>query len=688
MHKNLDIQEFFIEGDEREKSHVLLHITEPTTPEEEKKGYFFAVAEIEDGTVEQIRHVQKMIDDLESGFYETEDTDEDSFESTLEYINKRSHKILKYKDSEIHCFVAAVKENDVSFAYHGEPQAFLFYNDNKGYQQLELIEEEEDEKDQLFSAVIEGEIHTGDVFYIGTPNIEKLLSNSRLKSIISNNTIVQGAQHIQRSLTGFKPELSFGGILFQPKDKPKKDVTTTTSSSKETNYRPGKQSKDKNESMPQKAVVGLGKIITKGAKWLFRWIAKIFIAIKDAVVALTILITNRGGQRKTIIRSIKRGFEDKKRSFKELPWLSKILLVIAILAAVTFAGSLTYIKYKENREADIQSYKNKVQAIQNKKNKAQAELIYDKNKKALSLLKEAQNLTEKLPQDLSSRKDLTSKTKLQQKVIKEMNKVKKIEKVSSSPIAEINEKNNNLISTDNKLITFGKESDKFDVVEINSNSKTTKKHSTFPSIRLAASSKEDNSVIFQTKDNSAVKMKGDSLEMSKQEIFYPNDDIDIADISTYAGNLYVLDKKNQQIYKHTPIQEGFSKGTAWLNASTAKAVDLSNATSIAIDGNIYVLTKSGQIFKFFKGNRENLEIETINPKLTNTTQLWTNSEADHLYLLEPENNRLVVLNKEGKLIKQIKSDKWKNTKSMVIKEKQDKGYVLNGDKIYEFSLNL
>ncbi|MFB6226639.1 MAG: hypothetical protein ABEJ02_04775 [Candidatus Paceibacteria bacterium] len=688
MHKNLDIQEFFIEGDEREKSHVLLHITEPTTPEEKRKGYFFAVAEIENGTVEQIRHVQKMIDDLESGFYETEDTDEDPFESTLEYINKRSHKILKYEDSKVHCFVAAVKENEVSFAYHGEPQAFLFYNDNKGYQQLELIEEEENQKDQLFSAVIEGEIHTGDVFYIGTPNIEKLLSNSRLKSLISNNTIVQGAQHIQRSLTGFKPELSFGGILFQPKDKPDKDTTTTTTSDTETNYRPGKQNRNEGEGMPQKAVVSLGKVITKGVKWLFRWVAKIFIAIKDAFVALAILITNRGGQRKTIVRSIKRGIEDKKRSFKELPWLSKILLIVAVLSALIFAGSITYIKYKENREAAIKSYKNKVQAIKDKKNKAQAELIYDKDNKALKLLKEAKTLTAKLPQGLSSKEGLTPKEELRKKIIKEMNKVKKIEQATPKTIAKINEKNNSLVSTNNKLIAFGTDTNKFDVFDLSSKEKISKSHSEFSNLTLAAASKDSNNIIFQTKDNTAVKMDGKSLELTKQEIFYPNDNINIADISTYAGNLYVLDSKNQQIYKHTPIEEGFSKGTNWLNDSTAEAVDLSQARSLAIDGNIYVLSRSGQIFKFFKGNKEKLEVESINPKLNNPTQLWTNSELDHLYVLEPKNNRVIIFNKNGGLIKQIKSDKWKDIQSMVIKEKQDKGYVIDKNQIFEFNLNL
>ena len=38
----LQLQEFFIEGGDRCTSHVLLHIAEPASLEEKKKGYFFS----------------------------------------------------------------------------------------------------------------------------------------------------------------------------------------------------------------------------------------------------------------------------------------------------------------------------------------------------------------------------------------------------------------------------------------------------------------------------------------------------------------------------------------------------------------------------------------------------------------------------------------------------------------------
>lgn len=685
MHKDLEIKEFFIEGQEQEKSHVLLHITEPTTPEEKREGYFFAVAEIENGSAEQIRHVQKMIDDIESGFYETEDAEANSFESTLEYINKRSHKVLQYEDSTVHCFVCVVKENQVSFAYHGAPQAYLFFNDKKGYQQMDLLEEENKSKDQLFSSIMEGEVHTGDVLYIGTPNISKLLSKDRLKNIVSNNSIMQAAQHIQRSLTGFKPELSFGGLLFQLK-KESSNQSSSANTSKETNYRPtGGTTNQKEQNITQKVIISLGKIITKGAKSIFRFFAKIFISIKNGVVALAILITNRGGQRKTIIRSIKRGFRDKKSSFKQLPWLSKTLLVLAILFALTFVGSISYIKYQEAKQAEMQAYKNKIQAIKNKKNKAKSELIYEKRDKAISLLEEANSMLSDLDK-VETNEELKSKEELKKQIETQLNKARQIKTVSGEKIATLDKQinNNKLTKLGNKLIVYGSETTTMEIVDKNSQELQTKDYSTYPKFTHAAPAKESESVVFLTQDKQAVTLDS-SLNLSKEE-FFPKEEANIADISTYAGNLYVLDTNNNQIYKHTPIQTGYAKSNPWL--SEEADIDLSTAVSIAIDGNIFVLKQNGEILKLFKGEKEQFKVKGVKPDFTTTTQMWTNSDSDYIYLMEPQRNRVVILNKEGELQHQISSDKWKEPESMVINEEENIGYVLDENQLIKFELKL
>jgi len=222
MKDNIEIHEFFVEEGNQERSHVLLHITEPGSPEEKKKGYFFAIAEINNGSLEQIEHLQQMIDDLETGYYETENEEnKNAFEITLEYVNRRGHHILEYKDSLINCLVGVLHGDKLSFAYHGIPSAILFYKENNEIQQMTILEENETELNnkQLFSSLMQGNINTGDYFYLATPHVNDYFTFDRIKKILTTRNTRQSASHIQKVLKDLNSELSFGGIIVHLPDK-------------------------------------------------------------------------------------------------------------------------------------------------------------------------------------------------------------------------------------------------------------------------------------------------------------------------------------------------------------------------------------------------------------------------------------------------------------------------------------
>ena len=89
MEQILQLNEFFVEGGEQQKSHVLLHITEPSTPEERTKGYFFAVCEINNGDNAYIAELQGPRDKVENDYYATEEADDkNGLEMVLEEINQ------------------------------------------------------------------------------------------------------------------------------------------------------------------------------------------------------------------------------------------------------------------------------------------------------------------------------------------------------------------------------------------------------------------------------------------------------------------------------------------------------------------------------------------------------------------------------------------------------------------------
>ena len=218
----MEIHEFFVEGSDQERSHVLLHITEPGTPEERAKGYFFALVEINNGSLEQIEHLQQMIDDLESGYYESEDQEgKNAFEVTLEFINRRGHHILQYKNSLINFLVGVLRGHELFLSYHGLPQACLFYQENNELKNMDILAEQEKElnNDQLFSSLLQGNLNDGDYFYLATPHVSDYFTTDRVKKILTGRNTRQSASHVQKVLKELNTDISFGGLLFHYPDK-------------------------------------------------------------------------------------------------------------------------------------------------------------------------------------------------------------------------------------------------------------------------------------------------------------------------------------------------------------------------------------------------------------------------------------------------------------------------------------
>jgi hypothetical protein len=154
-------------------------------------------------------------------------------------------------------------------------------------------------------------------------------------------------------------------------------------------------------------------------------------------------------------------------------------------------------------------------------------------------------------------------------------------------------------------------------------------------------------------------------------------------LANYFGNLYVLDKKQNQILKFVESDSTYSKSNYLSNNS---GVDFSKAVSIAIDSAIYVLSTNGNVLKFNKGTSESFSVTGLDKELANPTRIWTNSDDSFVYILDNGNSRIVVLEKSGKYKAQYQANVVKGAKDFDIDEKNNKAYILSGGKIYEIDL--
>ncbi|OGM24614.1 hypothetical protein A2962_01530 [Candidatus Woesebacteria bacterium RIFCSPLOWO2_01_FULL_39_61] len=155
-------------------------------------------------------------------------------------------------------------------------------------------------------------------------------------------------------------------------------------------------------------------------------------------------------------------------------------------------------------------------------------------------------------------------------------------------------------------------------------------------------------------------------------------------IYPYAGNMYLLEEDTSMIWRFAGSSEGFGSRKNWLASEVV--IDLNNSRSFIIDGSIWILGKDASILKFSLGNKQDFKSEGVYPEIKNPKTLFTDDQSEHLYILDPENSRVVVIDKEGKYKAQYISAETKSTTSIVVSEKEKKLILLAQEKLYSIEL--
>ena len=152
----------------------------------------------------------------------------------------------------------------------------------------------------------------------------------------------------------------------------------------------------------------------------------------------------------------------------------------------------------------------------------------------------------------------------------------------------------------------------------------------------------------------------------------------------YAGNLYLLNKDDSSINRYAAIPDGFADGQSWLIEDLDP--DFSKVISWTIDGSIWLLDDGGRILKFSLGNQQNFKIKGVIPQMLNPKEIYTNEEQEYLYVLDPDESRIVVISKEGDYKAQYKSEKIKEAKDLTVSESEGKIILLTGDKLQSLEI--
>ena len=158
---------------------------------------------------------------------------------------------------------------------------------------------------------------------------------------------------------------------------------------------------------------------------------------------------------------------------------------------------------------------------------------------------------------------------------------------------------------------------------------------------------------------------------------------EISDMEIWAGNIYLLGRDQVWVYRAT--ESGYGTKSAWL----VEQAELGG--NMAIDGNIWILSRAGEqesvrveVRKYTRGVREDFGVVGVED--FGGDVIYTDGEAEKLYVLDSGNSRVVVFGKDGQYDRQYVLDQAGGASDVVVDEIGKKMYLLEGSKIWEVQL--
>jgi len=561
--------------------------------------------------------------------------------------------------------------------------------------------------------------------------VKKYFDLESFQHLIANQTQTEVINHLRKTLEGINSNFSYGGIFCKIADKhappeetesQKKEMVVNSSTQKEepeifvpqktvsnsplktlknkfektsdkkkkkilqntpeTNYRPRKSLQK--ESLLNVILIGIGRSLISTAVFLFNFLKNILRHLLNFCIMMFVLITNKGGQRGQVLDELQDGIERKKTQVHELPLLSKLLFVLTLIFAVVFTGSLLYLRHQEDQQVAEKQQKELLLSIEDKINAASASQIYSDDTKALTLYQEAKGLIDQLETNTQTSKEHIDA--LREEISDGLRKLQKLTLIHPELVVDAGSVIDqpqlvSLALIDDTLLAYGKNDKRGIKISSLTNDASIWEHTAIPELIQSTTPKEQDIVVFTTGPKAIAVFDKETQGLTQKAISFSDENSTIADVFVYNTRVYTLDPNTNQIYKHNKTQTGYDRGIPWLQ----EEVDLSGGNSLAIDGDLFVLKNGTSILKFTKGKQEEFEIKGLQPELHGATILWTYSDVPYLFILEPETKRVILLEKNGKLMAQFTSDEWQQPTGMVVKPAIKQIFILDQNKVYKFN---
>lgn len=155
----------------------------------------------------------------------------------------------------------------------------------------------------------------------------------------------------------------------------------------------------------------------------------------------------------------------------------------------------------------------------------------------------------------------------------------------------------------------------------------------------------------------------------------PGNGIAVTDIAVHNGDLYVLDSSQGAVFRYKPTDGGFANAPEVHLA----APELKQAVRLLVDGEVMTVTADGTLNRYANGAVLTLSQAGIDRPVAAVNQPRTFDGGSTVAIPDPENDRIVVLRRDGTFDRQFKHDALVGLQALALDG--DTGYLFSRGKV-------
>ena len=353
------------------------------------------------------------------------------------------------------------------------------------------------------------------------------------------------------------------------------------------------------------------------------------------------------------------------------------LLLAVVIVGILLALSLLFFNFRNSQQKSRQGVENIISQAMSSANEAEAALIYNDETTALQKMQESQSLIASVAGSEYINQEYDNVLEKLEDLATRLNKEQPITTVET--VGRFEHGPTKLIKTEAGFVALNTFIDSIETLDLSNSAVTTLTTS-------AAESLVDGSLMENFSEPIMLSESGDLFTLGLLEgnltpvsatSTYENPNL--AAVEFYGSRAYVLDRASSQIFRYNQANNAFEQPSPWLNSGA----NFSEASDITIDGDIYVLLPNN-ILKFTSGNSASFSLTEFSPEMVQATQIITNVDFQFIYVLEPSQQRIIILTKQGSLAVQLTGPNFSDLKDFWVDETSKTMYVLNGNELIRF----